>query len=512
MSHPIRRSPRRASRQTKRRAEPRIGSSSAETSAIAPWVAATLLLASSLAPFLASAVAADAAATARWSDESADRLPEPVARGGASSMDVEPIDFDGDGDLDLAVAVEFGPNRLLENDGTGHFSDVSAGRLPRVSRDSEDIAVADLDGDGLPDLVFATEDDRRDELYLSDGEGGFTDASARMLEAAGSAPAASNAVLALDLDADGLTDLLFGNAGPNHLYRNLGGARFERDDARLAPLSRTTQDLEAGDIDGDGDLDLVEANEDGNRVLVRGADGTYRDETGERLPTPRAGEETREADLGDVDGDGDLDLYLANVNFRQLRPPGDRLLLNDGTGTFTDATSALLPGLLLHTVDADFVDLDADGDLDLALAHAFGGGLRLLDNDGRGRFVDATPRWLVGSSAARAADGIDVEAFALGAQEGEPAAPLGLYLGAFRAGDVLLVRAAAGAPATGTPAATATLGPRGTPTRVAPATPPRTVTVPAPLPTTTSPPASTTATATASATGAEALYLPRLRR
>ena len=445
----------------------------------------------------------DRSAVIQWRDASALRLPRSVGAGNASSMDVEPADIDGDGDLDLVVAVEFGPNRLLANDGEGHFTDVTTGRLPSPARDSEDIGLADLNGDGRLDLVFASEDDRFDELYFGDGQGAFTDQSSRLAQTSSgpSAARSSNAVLVLDVDGDSQPDLLFGNAGPNSLYRNTGDGAFERDDARIAPLSRTTQDLEAGDIDGDGDLDLVEANEDGNRILIRQADGRYEDQTAQRLPQPPAGEETREADLADVDGDGDLDLYLANVDFQAARPPGDRLLLNDGAGRFSDVSATRLPGLLLHTVDVDAVDLDADGDLDLALAHAFGGGLRLLENDGTGAFVDATRRWISLPTRAFATDGIDVEAFALSG--GEPPV-LGLYVSAFRSGDLLL-EGGVGAPVTQTPARPTAAS---TPTASASGTPPITLTAtPAASATAATPP-----TMTPPPNPLASLYLPRLMR
>lgn len=67
------------------------------------------------------------------------------------TMDARPVDVDADGDLDLVLAMEFAPNVLLLNDGTGRFTDASD-RLPRTRHDSEDIAAADFDGDGDPDL------------------------------------------------------------------------------------------------------------------------------------------------------------------------------------------------------------------------------------------------------------------------------------------------------------------------------------------------------------------------
>lgn len=355
---------------------------------------------------------AAAQATPRYRNASASHLP-----GGAlldrSSMDAKPADLDGDGDLDLVVAVEFGSNVVLRNDGGARFVDATPPSLRRVARDSEDIAVADLDTDGRLDLVFVSEDDRVHEVYRGDGALGFT-AVTRGLPVSGVA----NAVEAADLDADGDIDLVIGNAGQNHLLWGDGAGGFVDGTAdALPPSGHVTQDIDLGDVDGDGEIDLVEGNEDGNRVLW--GDGTGRfglsgahDDAGAGgvtlLPERPGGEETREVDLGDVDGDGDLDVVLANVGW-QGRPAQDRLLLNDGRGVFADATAERLPAEGGHTVDADLVDLDGDGDLDIVTANAFGGpnGWRVWSNDGRGAFTDATARFL---PPGLSGNGVDVEA------------------------------------------------------------------------------------------------------
>lgn len=335
-----------------------------------------------------------------YRDVSAEHLP--LAALGGNSMDARPADVDGDGDIDFFIAVEFGRNRLLINDGNGVFADESAARLPGVVRDSEDIGVADLDGDGDLDVIFVSEDDRVNELYLNDGAGVFSAVSDRL-----PVEGTSNAVLVADLDGDGDADILIGNQGQNRLLINDGSARFSDETAARYPAgSETTQDLEWGDITGDGLSDIVEGNENGNRILVNAGNGVFVDETAARFPAAAAGEETREADLGDVDGDGDLDLLLANVTFQQGRPAQNRLLINDGSGVFADETAARLPASLQNTVDADLVDLDGDGDLDAVLCQAFNGTFRVLINDGSGVFTDRTAERLL---PAPTGNGIDAE-------------------------------------------------------------------------------------------------------
>ena len=144
--------------------------------------------------------------------------------------------------------------------------------------------------------------------------------------------------MAFDADGDGDTDLVFGNKGVNLLVRNDGQGRFSYDADALPLLYASTHDIDAGDIDGDGDPDLVIANEGQNRVLINDGAGAFTDTT-ETAIGMRAAEETREADLGDIDNDGDLDIIFANVGWAKF-PPGDKVLVNDGTGVFSDESTA----------------------------------------------------------------------------------------------------------------------------------------------------------------------------
>ncbi len=328
------------------------------------------------------------------------------------SMDAAPIDIDGDGDLDLIVAIEHEPNILLVNDGVGHFANESVARIPQRALDSEDIGVADLDRDGDLDIVIVSEDDRTNEMYLNNGDGTFTDAGDRW-----PVDGTSNAVAVADVDGDGDPDILVGNNGQNALLMNSGSGRFsDATTSHLPTIEDVTQDLELGDIDGDGDLDLLVGNEDRNRLLINDGRGVFRDESELRLPVRGGREETREADFGDVDSDGDLDIVFANVAFSvQQAVRQNRLLINDGSGRFTDETDTRLPKDGSQTVDADFIDLDNDGDLDLVLAESSATAptsqalrMRYLThlNDGTGVFKYA--RWILPWTVV--GNGFDVEA------------------------------------------------------------------------------------------------------
>ncbi|MCE7990904.1 MAG: VCBS repeat-containing protein [Roseivirga sp.] len=301
-----------------------------------------------------------------------------------NTMDGHSIDIDKDGDLDLILAMEFGPNKLLINDGKGVLTDESDQRFPRQNHDSEDIAIADFDGDGDADIVFVSEDDRVNEFYLNDGKGFFT-----AIEGNIPVTGTSNAVEAADLDNDGDWDLVIGNAGQNFVLINNGQGVFtDESQSRYDQNNFTTQDIELADVDLDGDLDILEANEAANRLMINNGMGYFTDASAKRLPV--VNDQTREADFGDIDGDGDPDIFFANVDFGGFGDPQNRLLLNDGKGYFKEATD-LLPKSAFRTVDADFTDLNRDGHLDLLVGNRFNGmEMIALINDGKLNFSDRT--------------------------------------------------------------------------------------------------------------------------
>ncbi len=320
----------------------------------------------------------------RFLDATADALPAKDAS--IHSMAAEAFDADGDGDLDIAVAVEFGTNRLLVNDGRGRFTDGSGAFPPHRPGDHEDVAAADYDADGDPDLIFYGEDDKAAAYFLREG--------ARYIDATGRLPSrgTANAVVATDVDGDGDADLVVGNNGRDFVLVNDGAGGFADESVRLPADGDVTQDIAAADIDGDGHVDLLFGNEDGNQLYRNDGSGHF---TAMPLPLRPAPEETRDADLVDIDTDGDLDIYFANVEiFAPDRDLQDRLLLNDGHGAFTDVTATHLPVDAEITMSAAFIDFDGDGDLDL-LRGSFTlddatdpvSAIVAFANDGAGRFT-----------------------------------------------------------------------------------------------------------------------------
>jgi hypothetical protein len=217
--------------------------------------------------------------------------------------------------------------------------------------------------------------------------------------------AVSRAAALGDLDGDGDLDAFVANDGPNRAWRNDGDASF------TVAQSMGNSDSVAvalGDLDGDGDLDAFVANfnapgAQANLVWLNdggaqgGAPGTFND-SGQRL----GDSDSVAVSLGDLDGDADLDAYVANYNYPAGQP--DEVLLNDGTGTFSDSGQSLgaeySRGLAIG-------DLDGDGDLDAFVTIANGQPNRVWLNDGSGTFSDSGQLLGAGTSVAVALGDLD---------------------------------------------------------------------------------------------------------
>ncbi len=223
-------------------------------------------------------------------------------------------------------------------------------------------------------------------------------------------------VLLYDLDGDGLVEVIM--LGANRVLRNHGEGRFQKATLVEHPYKFTETGVIA-DLNGDSYPDLLAPRARGDLLLYLGdAEGRFPDEP---QVTPRFEQPLRgpaSLTLGDVDGDGDLDVWLA-----QYMPPyrggqmptpyydandgwPSYLLINDGKGNLSDGTAAagLDAKRFRRTYASTFVDLDADDDPDLLVISDFSG-VDLYHNDGRGHFSDANDtlhadRHLFGMSSA----------------------------------------------------------------------------------------------------------------
>lgn len=327
----------------------------------------------------------------------------------AHILEVAFADVDGDGDLDVIAALEGDENRLYLNDGTGKLT-WKKGVFKAAKHDTEHVRVADFDGDGHIDVIFVAEDDQTHEYYLGNGDGTFRDASDRLL-----AMSEGNGLDVGDVNGDGLPDIVVGNSGEhgqNFLWINdpqRPGHFIDRTRENLPQVNDATQGIKLADLNGDGHLDMLVANEiPPNRLLINDGTGVFTEHPEQLdLLVPL---ETREVFTADVDGDGDLDIVYANLTSNAGawdKDPQLRILINDGDANFTDETAERLPTNTFSTWAATFMDFDHDGHPDLLLSAITVPGfdpdrVRAYRNDGNGYFTDVTddviPQSTVGRS------------------------------------------------------------------------------------------------------------------
>jgi hypothetical protein len=287
-------------------------------------------------------------------------------------MGVATGDFDNDGWMDLYVT-NFGPNRMLRNDGDGTFTEVSDETGTADPSRSTSAAFVDYDRDGWLDLYvanyvayslernvlcYARSSRRdycgplafapsRDRLFHNRRDGTFEDVTGKVL--AGYRPGPGLGVVSADFNGDGWVDLYVANDGaPNQLWLNQQGRSF-REDALFAGAGvnrdgqpEASMGVDAGEFDGDADEDLFMTHLMGetNTLYVNDRSALFEDRTNDlglgaaSFPYTAFG-----VAWLDYDNDGWLDLLVMNGTVRVLEPlarTGERYPLDQPNQLFHD--------------------------------------------------------------------------------------------------------------------------------------------------------------------------------
>ncbi len=326
--------------------------------------------------------------------EAEGRFPE-----GLTANMLATADLDNDGDEDCiaptwtnppAEGEEAGPsNQVLLNDG-GVFTVVQDSGIESLEPTGA-AGLGDGNGDGILDLYLGNwlvqypESPAYHDLYfLGAGDGTFLDVT----EEAGLVPPWARpcyGVTWTDYDNDGLQDIWVGNyqLNSNYLWRNNGDGTFEDAAAEVnldhddtGTWAGHTYGGDWGDVDNDGDLDLLEPNlahprtmpgSDPSRLMInQGPPGWTFEDHGPAMGIPYDEGDVNAA-FGDWDNDGDLDLALAALYQGHFF----KLFRNDGEAGFTDVTYET--GTAVHDATAAvWIDADEDGDLDLIVGDRHG--------------------------------------------------------------------------------------------------------------------------------------------
>jgi len=302
----------------------------------------------------------DASVTLNSATVPVDGTPSAIATG----------DFNGDGKIDVAVTNSNNSVSILLGNGDGTFRpavDYAVGGGPTG------LAVGDFNGDGKLDLAVANFVTNDVSVLLGNGDGTFQPA----LTFTTAGEAEPLAVAVGDFNGDGKLDLAVANGFTNNVsvFLGNGDGTFQTGvDYKVGTLPAA---LAVGDFNADGKLDLAVANNTTLNVsiLLGNGDGTFQ-------PAVNFRGGGGSVVVGDFNGDGKLDLALANTN----NPSGMgriSVLLGNGDGTFqTGVDYTALPG----TDSIAVGDFNGDGRLDLAVANVGSNGVSVLLGNGDGTF------------------------------------------------------------------------------------------------------------------------------
>jgi len=340
------------------------------------------------------------------------------------------VDLDNDGDEDLLISVNENTT-VYSNNGSGNFSEVSPNSLnniptavfsvadynndslpdllvkrlpdnrvflyknlgnlqfepgPNISintRQDAQISFTDIDSDGDNDIFISANNDNKAELYLNDGTGNFTPVDDIGV------PGFSNHTVSLaDFNNDGYTDILLtGYHNVRYvtlMYLNDGNQHFNlQTDGITTGIAYASTDW--GDIDGDGDSDLIVSGYDGflvqTRIFINGGSGNFSlmnenpfENLEQHLPV--------KVKFVDINNDQYPDIFISGGNYSNLFY---RFYFNDGTGHFNNYQDVDFGEDSLEAFN--FADFDNDGDQDIIFTTNFPNGLKMYLNDGNGNFT-----------------------------------------------------------------------------------------------------------------------------
>jgi hypothetical protein len=309
---------------------------------------------------------------------------------GSSALDPLPVgllpdaaavaDLTGDGNPDLIVANGSSSTvSVFLGNGDGTFRPAAT---YRVGLDPDAVAVADLNGDGIPDLIVTNFGNANGlpghqipgsvSVLLGNGDGTFQPARTIMvgLGAIGLAP--------VDLIGNGNTDLIVANQINNTVSVLLGNGNGTFQNPVNYPVGAGPSSVAVADLTGDGILDLVVANQADRSVsvLLGNRDGTF-----QNAVSYHVGLGSTAVAVADLTGDGKPDLIVTNAGDNTVS-----ILLGNGDGTFQPARTVSAD---LGPIAVAVADVNGDGKLDLVVANEYSNNVSVLLGNGDGTFQPA---------------------------------------------------------------------------------------------------------------------------
>lgn len=292
-------------------------------------------------------------------------------------------DVNNDDVIDMFVTNSGTTNHLYLGSGSGNelkFSDATASAGLKDNISSRAAVFADVNADGNLDL-FVTAAGDPDQLHLGDGKGHFKEVAQ---EAGVRDVSFGQGACIADVDGDGDLDIFVANFGQtNNLFLNDGKGIFKNSTKASGLFNDGVQSFGCafGDVDEDGDLDLYITNaESYNNLYINNGKGVFTDVT-EKAGVKGDKGQGRGVAFADLNGDGHLDLYMV----APMTP--NMIFFGDGTGKFSDGCDTAGVCDKGASQGMSIADVDGDGDLDIFVSNILQP-CNLYENDGTGRFKD----------------------------------------------------------------------------------------------------------------------------
>lgn len=290
-------------------------------------------------------------------------------------------DVNADNKTDIVIANNGGNTAgVLLNGGNGTFLTqttytTGGGSAPRG------VVTGDVNGDNKPDIITANNGGSSVSVLLNGGNGTFLNQITYMT-GTGSGP---TSVALADLSGDNKSDIVVANSGTNNVgvLLNTGNGTFLNQTTYTTGAGSTPRVVTTADVNGDNKLDIVVANSGTNNVgvLLNAGNGTFLNQT---TYSPGATSGPRGVAVGDVNGDGQPDIVTANTGSNNVG-----VLLNAGNGTFLNVVT-YTAGSTSAPRGVTIADVNGDGRPDIIAANSGSFTVGVFLNVGNGIFLNAT--------------------------------------------------------------------------------------------------------------------------
>jgi hypothetical protein len=285
-------------------------------------------------------------------------------------------DIDNDGDLDVVNATQgFDGINWYENDGTGVFG--PANLVSNSVFGPADIVVSDLDGDNNLDIISASEHDDKIAWYKNDGSGNFGPQKLISTSADG-----AYSVFVADMDGDGDQDVLSASYNDDKVawYENKDGLGSYGPQQVISNIADGARSVYAADLDNDGDMDVISASHNDDKLAWYENDGNANPNFGSEIIISASLDGAVNVIVADLNGDNRQDVVCAASR-------GDKVVWfqNDGSASFPTGEQ-LISDAISYPRNIFASDLDNDGDQDVLCASEGDTKISWFTNNGTGSF------------------------------------------------------------------------------------------------------------------------------